>query len=115
MATSSPLSGSWANAHAIDGDVLTAVEALRADGADEGGDIGLHGSLTLTASLLTAGLVDDLRLVVAPRVAGSGRRLFPDGAPPRSFELVSSTATPSGSLLVHYRARPDAAEDGSVS
>jgi len=105
VATSSPLSGTWPHAHAIEGDVLAAVEALR-DG--EGGDIGLHGSLTLTARLLAAGLVDDLRLVVAPRVAGAGRRLIPEGTPPFSLELVSSAATPSGSLLVHYRVARDA-------
>jgi dihydrofolate reductase len=101
VATSSPLTGSWTGASAIDGDVLDAVRQLK---AGDGGDIGLHGSVQLTASLLTAGLVDDLQLVVAPRVAGSGRRLFDDGAPPRSWELVRSEATPTGTLLVHYRA-----------
>ncbi len=46
--------------------------------AGEGGDIGVHGSISLTQSLLAAGLVDEVRLLVAPRVVGSGRRLFED-------------------------------------
>lgn len=34
-----------------------------------GGDIGIHGSLTLARSLLAEQLVDELRLVVAPSLA----------------------------------------------
>jgi len=103
VATSSPLQDTWANATAIEGDVLDAVRQLK---AGDGGDIGLHGSIELTASLLAAGLVDDLQLVVAPQVAGSGRRLFEDGSPARSWELVTHRSTPTGTLLVHYRAAP---------
>lgn len=99
VVTSAPLAHSWTNAEAVDGPVEDFVRDLR---AGDGGDIGVHGSITLTASLLAAGLVDDLHLVVAPRVAGKGRRLFGDGAP-TSYDLVSSSATPSGALLVHYR------------
>ena len=62
----------------------------------------MHGSISLTRSLLASGLVDELRLLVAPRVAGSGRRLF-EGDKAYSLELVQSVGTPSGSLLVHYR------------
>ena len=111
VATSSPLRDTWTNATAIEGDVLDAVRELR---AGDGGDIGLHGSVELTASLLAAGLVDDLQLVVAPRVAGSGRRLFGDGTPARSWELLRSEPTPTGTLLLHYRAAPTPeVEDGA--
>jgi len=48
-----------------------------------------------------AGLVDELRLIVAPRVVGGGRRLFEDDVA-HILELVQSTGSPSGSLLVHY-------------
>jgi dihydrofolate reductase len=67
----------------------------------QGGDIGIHGSISLTQSLLAAGLVDEVRLLVAPCVVGSGRRLF-DQDVAHSLELVASTGSPSGSLLVHY-------------
>jgi dihydrofolate reductase len=66
----------------------------------------VHGSIALTRSLLAAGLVDEVRLVVTPSVAGSGRRLFQDDVA-HSLELVQSTASPSGSLVVHYKVTDD--------
>jgi riboflavin biosynthesis pyrimidine reductase len=56
----------------------------------------------MTQSLLAAELVDEQRLVVAPHVVGGGRRLFEEERS-HSLELVESVASPSGSLLVHYR------------
>ena len=100
VATSTPLTTEWANARAIEGPVDEFVRTLK---AGDGGDIGVHGSISLTQSLLAAGLVDEVRLLVAPRVVGSGRRLFDDRAAAYSLELVESTGSPSGSLLVHYR------------
>jgi hypothetical protein len=54
-------------------------------------------------TLLRADLVDELRLVVAPVVLGEGKRLFGDGAVPRSWRLTASSATPTGVLLCTYR------------
>jgi dihydrofolate reductase len=99
VATSTPLTTEWANARAVEGPVDEFVRTLK---AGDGGDIGVHGSISLTRSLLASGGVDDVRLLVAPRVVGSGRRLFDDQAA-YSLELVESTGSPSGSLLVHYR------------
>ena len=42
----------------------------------DGGAIGIHGSIRLAQSLLSTGLVDELRLVIAPTTVGSGQRLF---------------------------------------
>lgn len=70
-----------------------------------GGDIGIHGSISLAQSLLREQLVDELHLVVAPSLAGRGRRLFaPDGEVQR-FELVDTDRS-GGCLLLHYRRRP---------
>ena len=98
VATGTPLTTEWTNAEPIQGPVDDFVRELK---AGDGGDIGVHGSIALTQSLLAAGLVDEVRLLVAPRVAGSGRRLFEDDTA-HSLELVQSAASPSGSLLVHY-------------
>jgi dihydrofolate reductase len=76
--TSSPLTGEWAGATAVHGPVDEYVRQLKALG---GGDIGIHGSITLAQSLMGAGLVDELRLVIAPAAAHSGGRLFPDAKP----------------------------------
>jgi dihydrofolate reductase len=98
VATATPLVTPWDNAEAVVGPVEDLVRELR---AGEGGDIGVHGSISLTQSLLAAGLVDEMRLVVAPRVVGSGRRLFGDDVA-HSLELVQCAVSPTGSLLVHY-------------
>ena len=98
VATATPLKREWTNAESIQGPVDDVVRELK---AGDGGDIGVHGSISLTQSLLAAGLVDEVRLLVAPRVVGSGRRLFEDDMA-YSLELVQSTGSPSGSLLVHY-------------
>ncbi|MDX6300018.1 MAG: hypothetical protein QOF53_1232 [Nocardioidaceae bacterium] len=103
VATATPLTTEWTNAESIQGPVHGFVRALKAAG---GGDIGVHGSISLTRSLLAAGLVDEIRLLVAPRVVGGGRRLFDDGAA-HSLQLVQSTASPSGSLLLQYTVSGD--------
>jgi dihydrofolate reductase len=57
--------------------------------APDGSDVILSGSSTLTSTLLEHGLADELLLVVFPVLLGTGKRIFADGTPPRSFELVS--------------------------
>ena len=102
VATSSPLDGGWANAQRIDGDLVGFVRGLA---RGDGGDIGVHASLSVARTLLDAGGVDELRLVVAPRVAGSGRRLL-EGHARRSLHLERCQSTPSGHLLLDYRLDP---------
>lgn len=99
VATATPLTREWTNAEPIQGPVHDFVRELK---AGDGGDIGVHGSISLTQSLLVAGLIDEVRLLVAPRVVGGGRRLFEDDVA-HSLELVQCLGSPSGSLLVHYK------------
>ncbi len=100
VATSTPLTTEWTNAQAVQGPVDDFVRDL-ASGA--GGNIGVHGSISLAGTLLAAGLVDELHLVIAPTVVGSGRRLFVNELTGPKLELLRSTGTPSGSVLVAYR------------
>jgi len=102
VATSSPLTQGWGGATAIDRDLVAFLGDLK---TQSGGDIGVHASITVAQSLLAAGVVDELRLVVAPTIAGRGRRLL-DGLPPMRLEPVDSTASPTGSLLLAYRVLP---------
>ena len=67
-----------------------------------GGDIGVHGSIALTQSLLSEGLVDELRLVVAPALQASGRRLF-EGGNPQRLALTRQAVSPTGYLLLDFR------------
>jgi dihydrofolate reductase len=100
VVTSTPLTNDWHGAEAVEGPVEDLVHDLK---ERPGGDIGVHGSITLARSLLAAGLVDELRLVVGPAWGFPGRRLFPEDQAPRRLELLSSRSTPTGSLLLHYR------------
>ena len=90
----------WETARLLDGDVAEAVRQLKSRGE---GELQVHGSPGLIQTLLSAGLVDELRLTIFPVVVGSGKRLFGDGAVPRAWRLESSTATSSGVLICTYR------------
>jgi dihydrofolate reductase len=99
VATSSPLGSDWARATRIDGDLAEFVDELR---NQPGGEIGVHASISLARSMLAAGLIDELKVVIAPAVAGPGRRLL-DGLPSTRLELVGAESSPSGHLLASYR------------
>ena len=101
VATSTPLDRDWANATALGGDLVDVVEDLK---QQPGGDIGVHASISVAQALLAADVVDELRLVIAPRIAGRGRRLL-DGVPSMQLESIRSEISPTGYVLVHYRVR----------
>lgn len=100
VVTSTPLANGWTNAEGVTGPVERVVRDLK---STQGKDIGVHGSIDLAQSLLAAGLVDELRLVVAPAIGFEGRRLFPDGDGVRRLHLLDTRSTSSGSLLLTYR------------
>jgi dihydrofolate reductase len=99
VATSTPLDREWANAMAIDGELVEFVRGLK---QQSGGDIGVHASISVAQALLAAGVVDEIRLVVAPKIAGRGRRLL-DGVPSMQLESIRGEISPTGSLLADYR------------
>lgn len=99
VATSTPLAPPWTNVSVIDGELDDVVRKLK---DQPGGDIGVHASISVVRALLAAGLVDELRLVIAPVIVGSGQQLL-DGVPSIPLELIRSATSPSGHLLVDYR------------
>jgi dihydrofolate reductase len=99
VATSTPLDREWANATVLDGGLVEFVRDLT---QQRGGDVGVHASISVAQALLAADVVDELRLVIAPTIAGRGRRLF-DGVPAIRLESLRSDISPTGSLLVDYR------------
>jgi dihydrofolate reductase len=78
---------------------LDAVEGLK---QQEGRELQIHGSARLGSALMDAGLVDVVRLVVAPTVIGAGRRLFDHPGGTAGLRLTGHDATPSGLLLLEY-------------
>ena len=99
VVTSTPLDRNWANARVLEGGLVEFVRDLK---QQRGGDIGVHASISVAQALLAAGVVDELRLVIAPRIAGRGRRLL-NGLPSIQLESVRSKISPTGYLLVDYR------------
>lgn len=104
VVTSTQPTTSWANTTVVDGPVEELVLRLK---EQPGGDIGVHGSIALARSLFRSGLVDELRLVIAPTVAGGGRRLFDGEEHLRRLQLLRSVGTPSGGVLLDYRVLND--------
>jgi dihydrofolate reductase len=83
----------------LDGGLVDFVRDLK---QQRGGDVGVHASISVAQALLAADVVDELRLVIAPRIAGRGRRLL-DSLPSIQLESIRSRMSPTGSLLVDYR------------
>ncbi len=99
VVTSRPMVHNWTNVAVIGGDLTKFVTELK---QRPGGDIGVHGSIALAQSLLEEGLVDELRLVIAPSIQMHGRKLFEKGTTKR-LSLSRNVTSPSGYLLVDFR------------
>ena len=102
-----PLEFSWRNSELIDGDLIKAVTALKADPGITG--ILVPGSISVVQQLLTAGLVDELRLLVHPVAARKGRRLFDEGDRPYHLALIATEVFPTGVIRAIYSPTQDPA------
>ncbi|MBV8961135.1 MAG: dihydrofolate reductase family protein [Actinobacteria bacterium] len=81
-------------------DLVRTVSELR---ARDGGDVYVYGSLTVSRTLLAAGLVDELILMVGPVTLGGGKRLFADNGEARRFRLIEATPASTGALVCRYQ------------
>jgi dihydrofolate reductase len=100
----------WETAELLQGDVGDAVRKLK---AEDGGELQVHGSAGLVQTLLKEDLVDELRLIVFPVVLGEGKRLFGEGAIPRTWRLMTTSTSSTGALILSYE-RVGEVETGSV-
>lgn len=99
VVTSTPLGQAWPNTTVIDRDLFQFVTDLK---QRSGNDIGVGGSITLVQSLLEVGLVDELRLVIAPALQINGRKLFDKGLPTR-LTLTRHVVSQAGYLLLDFQ------------
>ena len=67
-----------------------------------GKDIYLMGGGRITASLIEAGMVDELRLIVYPLIAGPGKALFATTERRRGLELREVSSLPGGRVFLTY-------------
>ena len=90
----------WDKSTLLSGDMRESLMALK---NQPGKSIGVHGSISVVQSLLLAGLLDELRLLLIPAIAGKGRRLFTHEGDAIQLELQSAQALPEGLQYLVYR------------
>jgi dihydrofolate reductase len=90
----------WNNSTLITSNVIEEIRSLK---QQPGGKIGIIGSATLVYSLLDAGLIDEIQVLVHPIVLGKGVRLFVDGGRPSSMKLADSQILPNGVVFLSYQ------------
>jgi dihydrofolate reductase len=100
VATSSAEPLAWQNSIRLEGDVPAAVAQLK---QGDGPDLLTQGSSVLVQSLLAAGLVDELSLLIFPVLLGRGKKLFGEAAMPGELTLVSSQTSTTGVIIARYR------------
>jgi dihydrofolate reductase len=99
VASTSLESPTWQNTEVLEGDVDEAVARLK---QEDGEAITLNGSATLLRSLLVAGLVDELRILLHPLVRGTGHRLFDGAESLGAFKLAGWHTYDNGVVSLTY-------------
>jgi dihydrofolate reductase len=88
------------NATLLGPDIVTAIQDLK---AQPGKDLIKYGTSRLDATLLGAGLVDELRVWIMPVVVGSGQRIFEDVEPSSlRLNLTDVRRLRNGSVVLTY-------------
>lgn len=82
--------------------VRDAVKELSRMKQEGNGPMYIFGSAILCQSLLNAGLLDEIRLCVAPIILGKGRRLFADQGSPHKLSLLESKSLSNGGVILRY-------------
>jgi dihydrofolate reductase len=89
----------WSNTRLVRGEGTNAVEALK---QSSGKDVYAFGSADLLSSLLRHGLVDELRVCIAPVVLGAGKPLFKPSEQELTMNLLEARALRTGGVIVRY-------------
>ena len=108
VATRTPGSLGW-NATALGDDVIGELTRLK---KQPGKDLIKYGTSRLDATLLRAGLVDEIRLWIVPVVVGAGQRVFQDIDPAAaSLDLSDVHRFANGSVILSYAPRHAPADE----
>ncbi len=89
----------WNNSTLLDGDVVSAIIALK---AQPGPDLQVIGSGNLIHTLQAASLIDEYNVWTYPVVLGRGKRLFSEAAKPSGLRLVHSQVSTTGVVMSTY-------------
>jgi len=102
VVSQTPMELGWRRSTLLCGDLREQVAALK---SQTGKTIGVHGSISLVQSLLMTGLLDELRFLLVPAIAGQGRRLLSHDGDPIQLNLQSARTTPRGLQYMVYQPR----------
>lgn len=97
VATHRPESLIWGPAESLGADIAAGIRRLK---AEDGPELVAWGSSSVAAALLEHGLADKVVLIVVPVILGTGKRIFPEGTPPRELNLLRTRTGASG-LMIH--------------
>jgi dihydrofolate reductase len=100
VATHRPETLQWGPFESFGPDSVEGIRRIKSQG---GPDLVLSGSSTLTSTVLEHDLADEVVLIVYPVLLGTGKRFLAEGAPARSFALLSTQTTPTGVILSTYK------------
>jgi dihydrofolate reductase len=93
----------WANCTLVRDDAVETVRAMKESGT---GTLSTIGSLSLSRSLLRAGLVDRFRVVMFPVITGAtGEERIYDGYPDVALDMIDRRTFDGRLQLVEYRPR----------
>ena len=93
----------WANTTLVRGDAVQAVRAMKEEGS---GILSTLGSVSLSRSLLRAGIVDRFRVVMFPVITGvTGAERIYDGYPDVALDMIDHRIFDGRTVLVEYRPR----------
>jgi dihydrofolate reductase len=92
----------WRNSEQLQGDLIEGVTALKNEPGET--HIAMSGSPSVVRQLLSAGLLDELALLVHPVVVRKGMRLFDEGENPIPLKLISCESLTTGVLDWVYSA-----------
>jgi dihydrofolate reductase len=90
----------WNNSEVLQGDLVQEVAKLK---AQDGKDILQYGYGAVTATLIAAGLVDEVRFWIHPVLEGGDNLTTPLADVKASFELIDTTVMKSGVIIASYR------------
>lgn len=94
----------WEGSVNLGADPVEAVRNLKKGG---GPNLLIQGSSRLTHSLLSADLVDEITVMIAPVLLGKGKRLFDHGTRPGGLELVDHAVSSTGVMIGRYIRKGD--------